>query len=151
MNLITLLSQLSGSLQHKLDNVNFQSLLSALGELSAVPVHPYERLKYDLFGKDYEFQTINDLEQPTDFCPMTYMSKLTAISQRTKQQTLCTLSSLSGMDSKTIENAVYVNPETLKRNIEFVEIVKTIDIKDIQTKPIELMQKITSFYINNCK
>ena len=150
MDLTTALTQLSGFLQNKLQNTNFLSLLSAYSELSAIPFHPYEKIKYDLFGKDYKFQTINDIEQPKDFCLATHTSRLTAISERTKQQTINTVASLSNIDSRTLENTMYVDPEILKRNIEFVEVVKTIDINDIQTKPIELMQKLTSFYIQKC-
>mgnify|MGYP000551046590 CR=1 FL=1 len=34
--------------------------------LSAVPLHPYERLKYDYFGADYVFKKFEDVEEVDD-------------------------------------------------------------------------------------
>jgi hypothetical protein len=150
MDISTILLQLSSSIQSKLTNSNFLCLLSAIKELSAVPFHPYEKIKYNLFGKDATFKTINDIELPNNFCPLTYTHKMTALGAKTNQMSLCALSGLKNIESKYLETAITVDTETLKRNIEFVEIVKTINIKDINTKPIELMQKLTSYYINNC-
>jgi hypothetical protein len=151
MDLTTALMQLSSVLQEKLSLLTNSDLLSAIRELSAVPIHPYERVKHDLFGKDYNFKTVNDLEQPNDFCPNTYLCQLTSISQKTEQMSLCALSGIQNVKPNLLESAINIEPEFLKKNIEFVEIVKTIDLKDIQTKPQELVQKLTSFYINNCQ
>ncbi len=151
MDLTTALMQLSSVLQEKLSHLTNSDLLSALQQLSAVPVHPYERVKYDLFGKDYNFKTINDLEQPKDFCPNTYLCQLTSISQKTEQMSLCALSGIQDVKPSLLESSINLESGFLKNNIEFIEIVKTIDLKDIQTKPQELVQKLTSFYINNCQ
>lgn len=151
MDLTTALLQLSSALQERLSLLTNSDLLSAIRELSAVPIHPYERIKYDLFGKEYNFKTINDLEQPIDFCPNTYLCQLTGISQKTEQMSLCALSSIQNTKPSLLETCISLEPEFLKKNIEFVEIVKTIDLKDIQTKPQELVQKLTSFYIKNCQ
>lgn len=151
MDLTTVLMQLSSTLQEKLSLLTNSDLLSAIRQLSALPVHPYERVKHDLFGKDYNFKTINDLDQPKDFCPNTYLCQLTGISQKTEQMSLCALSGIQDIKPNLLETSVNIEPNFLKKNIEFVEIVKTIDLKDIQTKPLELVQKLTSFYIKNCQ
>lgn len=151
MDFTTTLLELSSRLQDKLSLLSNFNLLSALQELSAIPIHPYDRLKYDLFGKDYEFKTIKDLETPNDFCPHSYFCELTSISEKTNQITLCALSSVSQTAPSLFETNTIVDQEHLKKNLEFVEVVKTITIEDIQTQPYELMQKLTSFYIKNLK
>lgn len=151
MDLTTALLQLSSALQEKLSLLTNSNLLSAIRQLSAVPVHPYERVKHDLFGKDYIFKTVNDIEQPTDFCPNTYLCQLTGISQKTEQMSQYALLSVENIKPNLLETSINLEPEFLKKNIEFVEIIKTIDLKDIQTKPQELVQKLTSFYIKNCQ
>ena len=34
--------------------------------LSAIPIHPYDKIKYDYFGSDYSFKCLDDLEEPED-------------------------------------------------------------------------------------
>lgn len=151
MDLYTTILQLSSILHDKLSTLTNLNILSAIKELSAVPSHPYERLKYNLFGKDYSFPTIENIEIPTDFDPGTYLCQLTAISDKTNQMGLCALSSMDNFTPTLFETPTIVDQDFLKRNLEFVEVVKSININDIQTKPVELMQKLTSFYIKNCQ
>lgn len=154
MDLVTALQQLSGALQQKLSHFQFTAadLLSAVRELSAIPIHPYERLKYNLFGKEYTFPSINDLKTPENFCPNSYLCQLTAISEKTNQMGLCALSSMQqNLSASLFEFPTIIEPNFLKKNLEFVEIVKSISVADIQARPVEIMQKLTSYYINNCK
>ena len=38
-----------------------------LPDLSAISMHPWDKLKVDLFGKDYIIPTFNDVELPESF------------------------------------------------------------------------------------
>lgn len=148
-----LLQQLSATLQKRFDSETFTNILSSIQALSGVPIHPYERLKYDLFGKDFTFKTINDIETPTDFNVETYTQQLTGIAQQTHEMSLSSLSAFSDAvqtGSLTAEIPL-LPPDTIRHNLEFVEIVKSLSLHDVQTKPMEIAQKLTSFYIKNFK
>ena len=153
MDLTLIFQQLSAAIQERFPEFTTTDLLSTIQNLSSVPVHPYERLKYDMFGKDYTFKTINDLETPTDFNPNTYMQQLTGITEQTEQMTLSTLSVYDqAVRTGTLSaNMLLVSPDTLKHNLEFVEIVKSLSLEDVQKRPLEIAQKLTSYYIKNYK
>ncbi|NBW58711.1 hypothetical protein EBR43_13240 [bacterium] len=57
MDLTLIFQQLSAAIQERFPEFTTTDLLSTIQNLSSVPVHPYERLKYDMFGKDYTFKT----------------------------------------------------------------------------------------------
>ena len=142
--------QLSAVIQQRFSEFTDSSILSALHELSSVPVHPYERLKYDTFGKDFTFKTINDLEAPTDFDPNTYMQQLTCITDKTQQTSLSSLSSFAEVvqtGSLTACQVEIIPQPVLRHNLEFIEIVKSLNIEDVKARPMEIAQKLTSFYI----
>lgn len=148
-----LVQQLSATLQQRFDNNTLTDILSSLQSLSSVPIHPYERLKYDLFGKDYIFKTINDIDTPTDFNTETYTQQLTSITQQTHEMSLSSLSAYSAaVQTGTLTAEIpLLPPETIRHNLEFVEIVKSLSLEDVQTRPMEIAQKLTSFYIKNFK
>lgn len=153
-DLSTLFQQLSATLQQRFDDGTFATILSSLQELSSVPIHPYERLKYDLFGKDYTFKTIDDIETPTDFNLETCTCQLTSITQQTHDMSLSSLSAFNtAVQTGTLtgEQIPLLPPDTIRHNLEFVEIVKTLSLHDVQTKPMEVAQKLTSYYIKNFK
>jgi len=146
----TILNQLSAQIRQRFQEIISNSeILSAMQALSAAPSHPYERLKFELFGEDYKFPTIHDLEVPTDFNPITYMQQLSAKSQQTQ---LTMLSGLTGLD----ENITNFNSElftlpvpTIKHNIQTMEIVRSLTIEDLENNPFEIARKLTSFYVKN--
>jgi hypothetical protein len=148
-----LLQQLSATLQQRFDDITLTDILSSLQSLSGLPIHPYERLKYDMFGKDYTFKTINDIEAPTDFNTETYTQQLTSITQQTHEMSLSGLSAYNAaVQTGTLTAEMpLLPPETIRHNLEFVEIVKSLTLEDVQTKPVEIAQKLTSFYIKNFK
>jgi hypothetical protein len=145
----TLINQLSAQIQERFQQIISNSeLLSAIQALSAAPSHPYERIKYQLFGEDYKFPTINDVEIPQDFDPTTYAREL---SGKVMQTQIATLSGLSGLDVNTV-----INPNdftlpiaTAKHNIQFMEIVRNLTMEDVQKDPFELARKLTSYYVKN--
>jgi hypothetical protein len=151
---------LSAFLLEKL-NITSAELLSALNELSGVPVNPYERLKYDYFGKDHVFPTIDDIEVPEAFCLHTCINSLSSTYQL-QQQTLsahsqhlenfechshlgnafATLSS-----TKEGEPIFVVDKEKVKSYIEFHEVASSIPINSVNSSNyIEIAQKLLTQY-----
>jgi len=146
----TILNQLSAQIRQRFNDIISNSeLLSAIQALSAAPAHPYERLKYQLFGEDYKFPTINDLEVPIDFDPATYNCQLTSYVQQTHQTVLSSLTSID-VDSTNIDINSFTLPETtIKHNIQFMEIVRNLTVQDIESNPFEVAKKLTSYYVKN--
>ncbi len=155
---LTAAYQLSSVLAGKLHNFTFGEILSSLQALSGMPVHPYEQAKFKYFGKDYHFPTINEIPFPVDFNYNTYTNKLSAIFD---QGHLMGLSALSAMEDKLknatdssgllkrtdIENITILDENIIKSNIMFTEAVKSISLADMESKPIEIAQKLLSYYI----
>jgi hypothetical protein len=146
----TLLNQLSAQIRQRFNEIISNSeLLSAMQALSAAPSHPYERLKYQLFGEDYKFPTINDLEVPTDFDPVTYNCQLSSCVMQTQQSILSGLSSLDVNSTNINANSFSLPETTVKHNIQFMEIVRNLTVQDINDNPFEIAKKLTSFYVKN--
>lgn len=156
----TTLQQLSSILQDKLQNCTFADILSSLQSLSGLPVHPYEQLKFKYFGKDHQFQTINDISVPTDFNQKTNAKELTEIFNQTQQAGLSALSALEikikevtdnpdpeNFNRMNIENTTLIDENTIKNNIQFTEIINSISLDDINVKPVEVAQKLLSHYV----
>jgi hypothetical protein len=152
-DLSLIFQQLSATLQRRFDSVTITEILSSLQSLSGVPIHPYERLKYDLFGKNYVFKTINDIEAPKDFNVETYTQQLTGITEQTHQMSLSSLSAFNAsMQTGTLTAEMpLLPPDTIRHNLEFVEIVKSISLDEVQRNPVQVAQKLTSYYIKNFK
>jgi hypothetical protein len=152
----TFLQELSSALISKL-NVTASELLSALGDLSATPVHPYERLKYDYFDTDYQFKTINDIESPKNFCIHTCIATLTSANEQQQLQHAEHYKHLDKLDdccnighafaTHTENGQFVVDEERTKNFIEFHEIVRTIPIESItQENSLEIAHKLLSHY-----
>jgi hypothetical protein len=152
IDISTILNQLSAQVQQRFNEViSNSSLLSAMQALSGAPAHPYERLKYDLFEKDYKFPTIEDIETPNDFDSKTYMCELTSCSHKTQQAALSGLKQEQiQLKSVNLENLT-IPTETLKHNLEFIELVRSISLEELQKDPVNLAKKLTSYYIKNYK
>ncbi len=123
--------------------------LSSILSLSGLPIHPYDNVKLKYFDSDYKFPCIEDISIPTDFCPYTYMHELSCI---TKQDIATCLSAINtqNLSSQTaFEGTNLLDENSIKRNIEFSELVKTVTMDDIKTRPNETIQKLTSFYVKS--
>lgn len=154
---LTAAIQLSSFLEGKLHNLTFAQILSAIQSLSGVPVHPYEQAKYKYFGKDYHFPTIQDIPIPIDFHYQTITQSLSNIVDHTYMSGMSALSAAEikmkeafeqGLPPKKsdLENIAVLDEHIIKKNIEFSEIVKSISLSDIETRPIEVAQKLLSHY-----
>jgi hypothetical protein len=154
---LTAVQQLSSILEGKLNNYTFAEILSSLQSLSGAPVHPYEQAKYKYFGSNYHFPTIDEIPFPLDFNYNTYTKELSSIFNNTN---LAGHSALTAFEDKIknfdnsgilnradIENIVITDENIIKNNIKFTEAVKSISLSDIETKPIEVAQKLLSFYV----
>ncbi len=121
-------------------------LLSALETLSDMPIHPYEQAKYRYFGKDYKFPTINDIEVPENFCLETSTKQLSAKNLELMQTIT---SQTSVLDINPRNEAPIINEDLIKKNILNTEFIKSIPLTDINTNPVEVANKIITFYLNN--
>jgi len=45
-------------------NIDTSELDAVIAEMSSIPMHPYERLRFEYFPKDYKFKTIDDVKEP---------------------------------------------------------------------------------------
>lgn len=143
---VSILYQLSSVLLEKLDGITPTQLLSALDSLSGMPILPYEQAKYKLFGSDYKFPTINDIEVPAGFSYETYTPKL---SSKVDQLTVLTLNEASAIDLKPEKEFPMFNEDVVRKSILNTEFAKSITLNDVNTNPVEVAQKIIAFYLQN--
>jgi len=151
----TFLQELSSALINKL-NVTASELLSALGDLSATPVHPYDKLKCDYFDTDYQFKTIDDIEIPKEFCIHSCVATLTAANECCQQTYSEHFNYLDKIDEHanlghafaTLSGDQFVVDQERTRNfIEFHEIVRSIPVESItRENSLELAHKLLSHY-----
>jgi len=113
----TLLQHLSASLAERL-NISPDELLTALNDLSAMPVHPYEQAKYQIFEKDYKFKTFQELEVPNDFNMLTAQQQLSSFTENYNKTVLSKISAYQepGFESTYNENEI-VDIDIAKKNI----------------------------------
>jgi hypothetical protein len=154
---VSTIQSLSGALIQKLGITNTM-FLSAVDSLSAIPLHPYDRLVHEHFGPGYTFPTIDDIQMPLDFCIHTTISKLTSINTKQKELHDAHYTEMECLHDHThIGNAFatlsgdtfVVNNEQVKKYIEFHEIVKSIPVERINSieAPI-IAQKLLHHYTN---
>lgn len=104
--------------------------------LSAIPLHPYERLKYDYFGPDYNFKTIDDLEEPTD---IPHEKCLDILKQKYKDIISTSYHNLTCCEEEKIRTVFTIcsgdkilpDHDTQKKYIEFLEIARNIPIDSV--------------------
>lgn len=157
----SLFSQLSGSLFDKLSRNSpmFAQMLSAaqaMQELSAAACHPYEKMKIDLFGKDYKFPTIDDIEVPNDFNLDVLTEGIKRISKQIQTTSLSSVSAFAGFASDTENNSIEnfninipentISPDLARKNIEFSEIVKSLTVDRLKEQPLEIAKKLISHF-----
>jgi hypothetical protein len=129
--------------------------LTAFRALSAVPKHPYDFLKYKLFGpdyKDHQFKNINDIPMPENLTLTDAYAehlKTNKTIQTTLMHNLTCDNHLRGDLLTTFISGDKIVPNTdkQKQQVEFVEMVKQMDLTNITPdKAHEYVLKITSEY-----
>ena len=121
--------------------------------LSAVPLHPYERLKYDYFGADYVFKKFEDVEEvddiPLDNC-------LEYIKNKNKELMCTAFHNLTCCDEEKVRTAftqmscgcVIPDHDKQRNYIEFTEMVRNIPINSITDfNYLPIAKKLISEYI----
>jgi hypothetical protein len=104
--------------------------------LSSIPIHPYERLKYDYFGTDYTFKTLDDLEEPED---IPFEKCIDVLKEKNKDLMSTSFHNLTCCDeekcmtafSYTSCDCILPDHEKQKNYIEYVEIVRSIPLDSI--------------------
>lgn len=127
-------------------------LLSSMRTLSGIPTHPYERTKYQIFGPDHKFLTIDDIPKPENFSVEDIAKQLQNISHDFTQTALSGVSALDTYLQKDTSLFVdtigeIIDPELVKKNFIFTEVVKSLTVEDIKSRPVEIAQKLTSYFV----
>jgi hypothetical protein len=143
----------------------FAELLSTIQtqSLSGVPVNQYDKIKYNFFGPEYEFKTINDIEAPEKF----NLNEITDnIKNASKQLNLITLSAAQAFQvyaesepvipelSSVSFNASFdqslekiINVDLTRKNIQFTEVVRSMTLEQIENQPVETAKKLLSHFV----
>jgi len=146
----TILQRLSAILpaesHYKIDRLTNTQIFSAMMLLSGAPLHPWERLKWEYFGDDYKFPTIEEIEP----APITFDSAhcsccLSAIGNDYNQTLISQTSALTTIPLTGIQ--MEMDPEHIKKSITFIEVIKTMTPEIIETRPIETAQKVVNYYL----
>jgi hypothetical protein len=145
-------------LEFKNDLTSFTHTITSLEQemtasLSAVPVHPYERLKYSYFGPNHEFKKIEDLQEP-DEIPLD--NCLEYIKSKNKELMSTSFHNLTCCVEERVDTAftqmscdcVVPDYDKQKNYIEFVEMVRNIPLDSITDfNYLPIAKKIISEYI----
>lgn len=138
--------------------------------LSAVPIHPYERLIYDYLGPNFIAPTIDQYTVPADFSPVVSVRELEKISRKTSEVEMSHYACISaeamnvsfnGTFSTENLNNVFAVPsvdpegnqtfeidkERLTEHLKFAEMVKNIPADYIVKNPLAVAKIILSEFI----
>ena len=139
--------------------------LSAYKEmLSAVPAHPYVRLKEELLGKDHKPTTFKDIEAPENFNLQNCIDTISEMQNKIHQTATERLSTINtgvanGMVPQNLKNldtyfSALSGEEYIMDNnraakfVDFLETIRTMSEEDIRVTPITTAQKLLTRYIS---
>jgi hypothetical protein len=153
-------AQLSGVVTDEFENIDTSELLSVIDTLSGRPIHPYEALKYDLFGPDYTFKTIDDIPTPEHVCLSSCNIALKTVTQIHTDNITAHLENFSlsayhesPQDYTHLGHAFTVlsgdkhiiDFDKTKKYVEFLEVVRSIDPYSVnESNSQELIHKLLS-------
>jgi hypothetical protein len=125
-------------------NSQIQDLSQTLLQgLSADPIHPYDLIKLSLFGSDYKFPTIDEIEVPEEVTPQSIVDNLKGHEKQYRQNLLEYVHNredyqLTGfhdhitmLSEPSGEKCFTVTEKRFKNYIEAVEILVNINREDI--------------------
>jgi hypothetical protein len=123
------------SLEHTVENC-----------LSSIPVHPYERLRYEYFGSDYKFKTLEDIEEPEK---LPYEKCLEYVKQKNEEVIFTTFHNLTCSEENQIHTAftccsgdkVIPDHKRQGRYIEFLEMARNIPLNSITDENCQTIAK----------
>lgn len=136
-------------------------MLSAVNSLSSIPQLPYQFTKELLFGKDYKFPTLDDIEVPESITPDGMAAKITEIEINYQKTLIDSLTNpqdyniqapdnhLSILAELSGDNTYVVTEDKLKSYIEYLELIQSIDLNSItKDNAVEMIKKLGYFYLN---
>ena len=136
-------------------------MTSAVESLTAIPQLPYQFTKELLFGKDYKFPTIQEVEVPEGITPEGMAEKISQIEMNYQKTLIDTITNpedfnvvapdnhLSILAELSGNNTYVVTEEKLKGYIEYLELVQSIDISSItKDNAVDMINKLGYFYLN---
>ena len=131
--------------------------------LTAVPVHPYEKLVYEYLGPNFICPTIQELTIPNNFCSQKCLIEIESIakgvgalqtSQFARMSAEAMDTAFYGITSENLNNAFAVLSSTpegeryvidrakLADHLRFVETVKSIPTDYVLKNPLEVAKKM---------
>jgi hypothetical protein len=141
------------------------SAYEQLAELSGLALTPYEATKLSLFGKDYEFPTIDEIEVPEEITTSGLIKKISEIQDDYQcvlldnivnpenyqcvsiGENMCMLAELSAKDED--KKTYVVTEDKYKSYIEYLEIIQQIDLNSInQQNCNEIIRKLGYVFVN---
>jgi hypothetical protein len=138
--------------------------------LSAVPIHPYEKLIYDYLGPNFIAPTIDQYLVPSNFSPVVSVRELEKISRKTSEIEMSQYACMSAeamnlsfdgtFTTENLNNAFAVpsvdsegnqtfviDKERLAEHLKFAEMVKNIPTDYIVKNPLAVAKIILSEFI----
>lgn len=121
--------------------------------LSAIPIHPYERLKYEYFGPDHCFKCLDDIEEPEK---IPFERCIEYIKQKSDEALSTTFHNLTCCEEDKIYTAfaccsgdkLMPDHNRQKKYIEFLEIARNIPIEEItEENYMSVAKKLISQYM----
>lgn len=149
---MTLLNRLSALAPEKFEKLTKTNLFSQISALSGMPVNPWERIKWQYLGKDFKYPTIEELPQPTNFDAQHCVCCLSSIAADMTNSTMQKMSSFtSSTTSIPLEPLTGIDlnldEKFIKSSIIITELVRSIPMSEIYTRPYETAAKILNYYI----
>ena len=136
-------------------------MTSAVDSLSSIPQLPYQFTKELLFGKDYKFPTINDIEVPEGITPEGMAAKISEIETNYQKTLIDTITNpqdynvqapdnhLSILAELSGDNTYVVTQDKFKGYIEYLEVVQSINLDSItQENAVDMINKLGYCYLN---
>lgn len=136
-------------------------MTSAVDSLTAISQLPYQFTKDVLFGADYEFPTIHDIQVPAGVTQEGMIAKLTDMETNYQKALIDTITNpesynvqapdnhLSILAELSGDNTYVVTQDKFKGYIEYLEVVQSIDYDSItQDNAVELINKLGYCYLN---
>jgi len=128
--------------------------------LTSVNNHPYEQLKQQYLGLDFVPLTLDCIEAPQTFCPLSCRDQLSAISEQfdttmttqftaaSSEQALNECSVFAVLSATENGNEFILDQPKIGNYLQFLEMVKSIPMQAIEKNSEEVARKLLSHYIN---
>jgi hypothetical protein len=136
-------------------------MTSAVNSLTAVSQLPYQFTKDILFGIDYKFPTIDDIEVPEGVTQEGMIAKLTEVETNYQKTLIDTITNPESYNIQSPDNHLsilaelsggstyVVTQDKFKNYIEYLEVVQSIQYDSItQENAVDMINKLGYCYLN---